>query len=327
MTGLKSHVTLPGRIAMLSLKYITVLGLLLGSTPFVFAQGVDCDKRVLVVNARDKQGRFLPLQPSDFRARLGKKDAAVLSVTRQVIAPRVVILLDKSGSMGNEDRTRALQFISSELVRTMPGNPQFGLVVFAQKVLETVDFGHARADVLSAIDSAGKSESQGGTALRDALLRASDLFGTTQLGDAVVIFSDGGDNHSNTSQRDLERSYSSKGIRAFPFIFVDRELATPEETYGRDSLAALAAVTGGSVGIVFPKMLALKTLKEATPVVQQLEDVLSRYYVVQIQLPESVRSDASLQLEPFDAAGRRSKDVRLSFPQRLAACALPSAHP
>lgn len=308
---------------MLGLKYMTLLGLLLGSVPFVLAQGTDCNKRVLVVNARDKQGRFLPLQSSDFRARLGKKDATVLSVTRQVNAPRVVILLDKSASMGTEDNTKALRVFSSELVRTMPGNPQFALVVFAEKVLETVEFGHSRAEVLSAIDRAGKSEGKGSTALRDALLSATNLFGTTQVGDSVVLFSDGGDNQSKASQRDLERSYSSKGIRAFPFIFINREFATEEEMSAPDYLAALAAITGGSVGIVFPQMF---TSKEAPPIVRQLEDVLSRYYVVQIQLPETARSDASLQLDPFDVSGRKGKDVRLSFPQRVAVCALPSSH-
>ena len=306
---------------MLSSKFIAALGLLLGSASFVFAQGTDCDKREIVVNARDNQGKFLPLQVSDLRAKFGKRDAAILSVTQRVSAPRVVILLDKSGSMADEVKTRALQYISSELVRSMPGPAQFAVVVFAGKILDTLDFGHSRGEVLAAIDRAGNFPNLGGTVLRDALLRASDLFGTTQMGDAVVIFSDGGDNHSKTSQRDMEYSYWSKGIRAFPFIFIDSVLATPEETYGSDEFAALARVTGGSVGIIFPREVDLKDIPS---VVRQLEDVLSRYYVVQIHLPEPDRNGASLQLELIDVAGQKRKDLKLGFPSKPAACSQPS---
>jgi len=62
-------------------------------------------------------------------------------------------------------------------------------------------------------------------------------------------------------------------------------------------------------------------MKDIPSVVRQLEDVLSRYYLVEIQLPEPDRDGASLQLDLIDAAGRKRKDLTLGFPHRPPACA------
>lgn len=283
------------------------------------AQQPACGEQAIIVNARDKQGKFPTFGLSDLRAKLGKKDLRILSVAPERKSVRVVIVFDRSGSMAAEQKARTLQAMSGQLVSTMPGAaPQFGLLVFADKVRQTEGFGKSRSEMLSIIRDAASVPGEGETALRDALQYATHLFEPAQRGDSVVIFTDGGDNHSKTSQAAIERAYWLRGIRIFPFFVVDpyRDMVT-EEVSGANDLAELAAVTGGSVGVErSPKLKS----DEIAPVVWQLEDVLTRYYVVRFDLPQLSDNTAPLSLELVDPAGRRRKDLKLAFPKHLPRC-------
>ena len=102
-------------------------------------------------------------------------------------AHRVAILLDRSGSMHGEVKASVLRFISGTLIRSLPGNTQFAVVVFGYKVIETTDFGRSREEIQSAIDRSTNSSAVGRTALRDALLRAGEMLGAGQIGDSVIV--------------------------------------------------------------------------------------------------------------------------------------------
>src|SRR5258708_36572393 len=114
---------------MCSAKNIWVLLLLLGVAPSVGAQQSQCATST-VVNARDKQGRFVSsLGANDFRAKLDGKNGAILSFTSGTGARRVVIVLNKSwrngetivhsadggtivgGSMNGETKRKAMQVV------------------------------------------------------------------------------------------------------------------------------------------------------------------------------------------------------------------------
>lgn len=156
------------------------------------SQQSDCGKQAIVVSARDKQGQFVPsLQASDFRVKLGGKDINIASLRQAAGTPRVVVLLDKSGSMSSESKRNAERFIGRKLIHFLPETTQIALVTFGSGVSETWEFGHSHAETLFAIDRLTSSPGEGGTALRDALVRSSDLFGLAQIGDSVVVLSNG----------------------------------------------------------------------------------------------------------------------------------------
>ncbi len=234
---------------------------------------------------------------------------------------RVVILLDKSGSINSEVKLKTEKLIAGELIRSLPETTQFALVAFGSRVLETLEFGHSRAEILSAIDRLTSSPGEGETALFDALLHSSDLLGPAQIGDSVVVLSDGQDNRSKASFATVQLAYWSKGIRMFLVEFIDNYFQTREEKSGEEDSAELSIGTGGMV-----RRIARPEAGEILSATREIEDALSNYYLVQVGLPQSGREAISLQLELMDSSGRRRKDVRLSFPQKHLPCAM-LAHP
>jgi len=199
------------------LGLLVVLAIIFASSKRASAQGSqqsDCEKQAIVVNARDKQGQFVPsLQASDFRAKFGGQEVNIASLSHGASTPRVVILLDKSGSINSELKRKTEKFIGVELIHSLPDTAQFALVAFGSRVLETLEFGHSRAEILSAIDRLTSSPGEGVTALNDALVYSTDLLGPAQVGDSVVVLSDGQDNRSKTSLATVRQAYWSKGIR------------------------------------------------------------------------------------------------------------------
>ncbi|HEX6802375.1 MAG TPA: VWA domain-containing protein [Terriglobales bacterium] len=301
-----------------ALVFVWIHVLILAAYP----QRLPCDKSA-VVNARDKQGRFvLSLQASDFRAKVHRAVVPVSSVIARRGPPRVVILLDKSGSMNGEITANALRFVSEHVIESSPAQAQFALIVFATKVLESTDFGHSRADIVHAIDRATRSAAQGPTALRDALLKASDMLGTSQLGDAVLVLSDGIDEGSKTSPGTLEQAYLTKGTRAFLLEIRDQYRGTPEEVRAEEESEALVVRTGGMARTI-PRPDATR-IEYAT---RQIEDALSNYYIVEIGPVEAAEKPVSLELELVDSSGRRRKDVDLSYPHKIVPCSSPNARP
>ncbi len=305
---------------MCSAKHIWVLLLLLAVAPSVGAQQNECATSI-VVNARDKQGKFLPsLQANDFRARFEGKDAAILSLTKGTGARRVVIVLDKSGSMAGEAKRRAMQSIARELVHSVPENAQFALVVFAGHVSETIGFGHSSVEILAAIDRVSASPGEGQSALWDALLSSSELLGSGQKGDSVVVLSDGDESHSKSSRSTVEQAYLSKVVRIYFFEFIDHYFKSDENFSERDTVN-LTLETGGIVQAV-ERFNAGELLADA----QHVEDELSNYYLLGVNLP-ALQKLSSLRLEVVDPTGKHRKGIELSFPKKVGACAVRSASP
>jgi Mg-chelatase subunit ChlD len=193
---------------MTAAKDISALAFLLLLPSVSYAQARGCDSHTIVVNVRDRHGKFVSsLQASDFRAKLDGKHVTIVSMTQGPAPKRVVIVLDRSGSMSSELRRRSTQSIVSELIRTLPETTQFALVVFGSRIQGTVKFGHSSAEMLSVMDRLTNSAGEGQTALRDALQYAGDIFSPTQVGDSVVAISDGKDNLSKTSLNALKQTY------------------------------------------------------------------------------------------------------------------------
>lgn len=276
------------------------------------SQEGNCLQRSVVVNAFEKHGQILPsLQPHDFRGTFGGKDLTIQSLSRASAPSRVVILFDKSGSMESETKRKVQQFIVSELVQSLPANTQFAVVAFGSRVLETMELGHSRADVLSAVNRFAASPGKGKTAVRDAQLYASDLLGPAQVGDSVVVVSDGQDNQSKNRMSAVQQAYWSKGIRMFLFEIVDRYFhdghSAEEELFSTDS-------GGAYLRIEHPET------SEILSAVRQIGNDLSDFYVLQLGLPQSAESPTLLQLEIVDASGRKRKDVTLTFPKKIRSC-------
>ena len=178
--------------------------------------------RTWINNAHDKQGFFIRrLKADNFRATIHGKDASVITARPGPGPGRVVIVIDVSGSMDEVPKRQIARYTTAELVHSLQGDPRFALVLFGSHVLGTMPFGHSRQEIMAGIDYAVNGYpvplKERRSAIRDALIHASDLLSPSQTGDVVVLASDGEENASKTSDSKLMETFRSKGIRLFVF--------------------------------------------------------------------------------------------------------------
>jgi Ca-activated chloride channel family protein len=143
----------------------------------------------------DRSGRYiLGLQKADFTV-LDNGRPQQIDTFDAVDSPlAVVLVLDVSASMQPrlDEATRAARLF----VQAVKPDDRVGLVTFSTGIVESVRLAHDRKPVLAALESA-RPEAE--TALYDAIAAAlRQLKGVSQR-KAVVVFTDGEDNHSRLS--------------------------------------------------------------------------------------------------------------------------------
>ena len=303
------------------MRLFCILLFLLSFTCTLYPEENTCGSQTVLVNAHDKQGFFIRgLKAENFRATIHGKDAPVVTSKPGLGPSRVVIVIDVSGSMKEVPKRQIARYTTAELVHSLQGDPQFALVLFGSHVLGTMPFGHSRQEIMAGIDYAVNGFpvplKERGSAIRDALLHASDLLSPSQTGDAVVLASDGEDNGSKTRDHKLRETFGSKGIRLFVFqLPPDHFLATPQEQNSVYEWLGLAKATGGSVVQLQdadgPRMFV------AT---HNIEDQIANYYLLQLAPPKTMDKAEDLKLELIDTYSQKWKDTELSFPNKLLPC-------
>lgn len=140
----------------------------------------------------------------------------------------VVIVFDRSGSMGN-DPMQAAKDAALAFSNALPPEVSIGLVSFSTEAIVDVPISQDRIALTSAIN---RLDSDGRTSLYDGLILASSLFEATAERKVLVVLSDGGDNDSTAT---LEAAVQAVAGLSVEMI----ELATPESN--RQALDLLAA--------------------------------------------------------------------------------------
>ena len=151
------------------------------------------------------------------------------------------IIMDVSGSMQDKlDRAR-------EAVREFcdASNPQdeFFMITFSDAPRLATDFTSRPEEIESALLTA---QSRGRTSLLDAI-----YMGIRKMKDAryprraLLIMSDGGDNHSRYTDRDVKNAVREADILIYAVGTYDRYASTQEELLGPELLQNVASVTGG----------------------------------------------------------------------------------
>jgi von Willebrand factor type A domain len=233
---------------------------LLALTLSLTAQPIDkCASRTVTVNVRDRQGNFITgLSPSSFLVTQNGMPITVSSADMEV-GPRVVLLLDVSGSMTSQPaKWQTVKLVSEHMVLSSRNSFRVALVLFASDVVETLDFTHSGKEILERVRQLGDGQSvarkgKRQTALLDAALRAGTLFGMPEAGDAIFVITDGGDNESHIRSSEVEQKLSAAGVRFFAFVLSDEYVAAVSELMeAKEMLFDLARWTAGAVLEVDP---------------------------------------------------------------------------
>jgi len=151
------------------------------------------------------------------------------------------VIFDISGSMTNKiDKSRDAVV---EFFRTANPQDEFFLITFSDKPELLADFTQSIEDIQNRLVYA---QPKGRTALLDAIyLGMTRMRKARYEKKALLIISDGGDNHSRYTEGEIKSMVKESDVQIYGVGLYDRDFKTPEEREGPELLAEVTEVTGG----------------------------------------------------------------------------------
>ncbi len=243
--------------------------------PPVHAIPIQVDVNLVIVNVTvtDPYDRIVTgLDQTNFQV-FDEKVAQKIETFSTEDAPiSVGLVFDSSGSMSDKiekSKEAALQFFKTS-------NPQdeFMLINFSnqpQLVSRFTSNFENLQDRLVFVKSGGK------TALLDAIyMGMNEMKKATTNRKALLVISDGGDNHSRYTENDIKRAVKESDVQIFAvgiFEPLASRARTPEEAGGPSLLANVAEVSGG-------RMFSVENPDELPDIAEKISIDLRNQYVI-----------------------------------------------
>ena len=156
----------------------------------------------------------------------------------------VGLVFDVSGSMG--PKLRESRLAASEFFKTANPEDEFFLVEFNDRPKLSVPFTRDSDEIYNRI---AHVRAVGRTSLLDAIHMAlAQMKHAHNLRKAIIIFSDGGDNRSRFTEREVKEAMFESDVQVYAmgiFDLTDSRKLTREELNGPQLLTDLAEETGG----------------------------------------------------------------------------------
>lgn len=206
---------------------------------------VDVPLVLLNVTVTDPYGRVVTgLEREHFRVLEDKQAQEITHFSSEDVPISIGVIIDVSGSMSNKyDKARqaAVRFM-----RTANPQDEFLLVSFSERAQLVSHFTGDIETLQSRL--LYTKPPQGRTALLDAVyLALSQMHGAQHSRKALLIISDGADNHSRYNQRDIKRAVEESEVQIYAIGIYDpwSYRHSPEERWGPALLGEITEITGG----------------------------------------------------------------------------------
>ena len=233
---------------------------------------VDVNMVVVNVTVTDPFDRIVTgLDQENFQVYDEKVEQKIVAFSTEDAPISVGMIFDCSGSMGDKiqkSKEAALQFFKTS-------NPQdeFMLISFSD-----------RPDLISGFTAKYENlqerlltvKSGGRTALLDAIyLGLSEMKKATTNRRALLVISDGGDNHSRYTENDIKRAVRESDVQIYAVGIFEPATSrpTPEEASGPGLLAELSEVSGG-------RMFSVENSNELPDIAEKISIELRNQYVL-----------------------------------------------
>jgi len=300
-----------------------------------------CLQRTVAVSVVDTAAKPVTgLTPQDFHAEMKGKRVPILSAMPDESSHRVLIVLDASKSMVEDEKEWSLaKSLAGEALAASPGHFQAGLIVFNDQVRVKIPVQSGTQAARRALDELPerprKKDQRIGrhTALWDALMAATELLDPPQFGDSIYAITDGWDNASSKGLKMLRKTLAARGVRVFAEWFGYDVLSgfpgTPEDSPLSDFLAVVGD-SGGLLATIPPRprpgtplpnysQLRADQLKKIRSEAQELYTAWQFVYRLDVALPAPVSRPKRWKLSI--PQGRSPKpDWVLAFPAYIEAC-------
>jgi Ca-activated chloride channel family protein len=206
---------------------------------------IDVDMTLVNVTVTDSFSNSVTwLDKENFKVYEDGVEQEISAFSSEDVPISIGLIFDMSGSMANKfDRARqaAVQFL-----RTANPRDEFFLVRFNDRTEPASPFTSSTEELESRVmfTAAG-----GRTALLDAVYRGLGQMGSAHNGRrALLIISDGGDNHSLYNEADIRNFLKEADCQLYAMGIFDHHIGRKsEERYGWSLLSELVEMTGGRV--------------------------------------------------------------------------------
>jgi Ca-activated chloride channel family protein len=208
---------------------------------------VDVNMTLVNVTVTDPLDRLVTgLEKEHFRVFEDGVEQEVVTLSSEDVPVSIGLVFDMSGSMS--DKVEKAREAAVQFMRTANPQDQFFLVSFNERAELTSGF-------TSSVDELQNrmmfTASKGRTALLDAIyLGLSQMRGAHNGKRALLIISDGGDNHSRYNETDVKNYLKEADCQLYAIGIFDPigiRSRTPEELEGPSLLSEMTEMTGGRV--------------------------------------------------------------------------------
>jgi Ca-activated chloride channel homolog len=243
----------------------------------------------------DRNRPVVGLEADNFQLFENKRPQAIKNFSSEDTPVSVGFIVDTSGSMSNKlDRAREAV---TQFCETANPQDEFFLITFADTPRLATDFTTRPEEIENDLLTA---QSKGRTSLLDAIYMGVRKMRTARYArKALLILSDGGDNHSRYSEKDVRTVVKESDVLIYSVGTFDRSVSTQEELLGPELLSSVSEQTGG-------KAFTLSNLNDMPSVTRVIGAQLRHQYLLAYQ-PQS---------KPHDGKWHKIS-VKLRLPPKL----------
>lgn len=253
------------------------------------------------------------LEAKDISVTAEGHPVSVVSLRQDNLTPRIVLLVDISGSMaqGNGSEWGPGLFLSGFAFDAVPENSRVALGTFTDEAhFSGFEERNAIGQRLLALKDI---RPRGRTALYSAIEKTVSLLNPPHPGDAIFIVSDGGDDAGDVSEKTVQDELMKSGIRVFVFL-VEHPRKTEAEQQGELSLPDLARVTGGSSIQPQPGSPWFKDMAAMEATLKAIRAQVQNPYWLDLQLQSAQPKPARLKITST------AKGLQLAYPHYIEPC-------
>ena len=203
---------------------------------------VDVDMVLVPVTITDPMNRLVTgLDRDNFNLFEGKDRQEIRTFSSEDAPVSLGVVFDMSGSMGTKiERAREAVL---EFFKTANPQDEFFMITFADKPEEVSDFTNSVEDIQGKLVY---TVPKGRTALLDAIyLGISKMRQAKYPKKALLIISDGGDNHSRYTEGEIRSTVKEADVLIYAIGIYDHYFPTEEERLGPTLLSEITELTGG----------------------------------------------------------------------------------
>lgn len=234
---------------------------------------VDVELALVSVTVTDPMGRMVTgLNKDHFEVIEDKKQQEVVHFGAEDSALSLAVVFDASGSMGYK-MSKAREAVA-QFFKTANPEDEFFLVQFNSRPEMVTGFTKSLEEIQNRLTFV---QSKGQTALLDAIyLALNQMKEAKNTQKAVLVISDGGDNSSRYTPREIKRLVRESDVQIYaigiyePFSSRGR---TPEESSGPGLLTEIAESTGG-------RQFAVQNVNELPDIAEKIGIELRNQYVL-----------------------------------------------